>query len=1037
MGVVRYKSTGDMLEAADLVLAGSKKQQVDSEPDEDDDETARKRPLLKGAKQQVNSSRWGSCKLLNCHNNNNDFDYDDGRESKQCDIMREISKTRLYDHEEASIELKKWTPIEQDQQVRLANDMLAFGQALKGQAIEEPQNRSCVAQRDQTNEEEQERLLFEPAGLMRPVDWRLCGEDAAPRRSQPMTTTTTSGASRKRRATRMRLASLSLSSPALSLRENPSALPGNSSVSGKAHLLRRLRNNDRRRCRQAPANNARDEDNNDGPALRDAHAGEQQVDKGSPRDCFIVDVGLLERQQQQQHRLAYIDGQKDAAGSPANDNGFGERSAGQSRAVGQPGENSQVSSSRSNRLGSERDTVGHYCKRTTVWPNPDAKQQQEPLSNATATGRAQTDIDIVTVNNKLMLDINSTAPGCLIGSCCNTWRQALHPYNSGSYKVARQQQQQQQQNQQQQMGQLVSGFEGDREMTAIQVQDRSEQEIEGATNNNAYNRLQPPAQQVDNAQRSSSNVAKERRLTARGLRPSRSPISLQRQTNARLTWHRIKIQQQRQEQLAQLALRERQQLEQHSHYNSYQQTRNSSRGHTANNENQIDQQTRGRTRADLPIRPPTPDYESFYLINGLHNRYPRPARTLGGPSSASAANYGNQSSSGHRQEELSQRSGKRELSFIDRFGTRKQQQVIAATPVGGSIEICDNQPACSSRQEQHCQAGGQQPTRSANCKGSSSAARGANVIIYKSINMLTNGSSSTSRQQYHHLGNLRRFDSECEAIDSDDAQTISSSTASTLSLNKPFCKICHVGATKNGDKLISPCKCSGTMQYIHCGCLLKWLEISNRTNEKPMNCELCSHEYTWHKKFNYRHMKLPKCSPKDLILHMIFIVAIGAMLLSAMAPMLYRKPSQDTALSAGSNDASPPANNFRVSLEEPQKNRRASAPYHSHTPFSGASSHLATGRLAHDEKFMLLCAASFFISFFLAIYVQTRARDTLYGLVVKFLSMNQTYYITEYDHGQMNGATNSTNNNSKQQQQQQQPADEGEGTTHMGRKNSD
>lgn len=1015
MGVVRYKSTGDMLEAADLVLAGSKKQQqVDSEPEEDDDETARKRPLLRAAQQpqQENSSRWGSCKLLGCHNNNNLDDEDASQLQADKHKMREISKTKLYDHEEASsIELKKWTPIEQDQQVRLANDMLAFSQALnksRARGRDEQLNRSCVdsARREPINEEEQQRRLLESAGLMRPVDWRPCGlsvaENAAPEiRSHQ--TTTTSGASRRRRATRMKLASLSLSSPALSLRENPS---GNSSVSGKAHLLRRLRNNDRRR-RQAPANNASDEDNNDGlagPASRDAHAFEPaaQVDNGSPSDCFIVDVGRL---QQHHGRLAYIDGQKDAAGSPANDNG----SAGQSGADSQPSESSLVSSNRSNRLSSEHDSVGQYSRQAnTVWPKADAKQQ-EPLSNATATGRTQTDIDIVTVNNKPMLDTNNTAPGCLIGSCCNTWRQALHPHHSGSYKVARQQQ----------VGRLISGSsESNREMTAIQVENRSEQEMQGATNNAACNnRLQPAArQQVDNAQRSSS-VAKERRLTARGLRPSRSPISLQRQTNARLTWHRIKIQQQRQEQLAQLALRDRQQLEQHNHFNSYQQMRNSGR-HT-NNQSQFEQQT--KAWANQPIRPPTPDYESFYLINGLHNRYPQSARTLGG-SSSSTASYGNQ------QQELSRQ---QRLPFADRFGTHKQ--VIAPTAVGGSIEICDNQPACSSRQEQH-----QSTIRSANSKQPSSAARGANVIIYKSINMLTNGTSSTSRQQYHHLGNLRRFDSECEVMDSDDAQTISSST-STLSLNKPFCKICHVGATKNGDKLISPCKCSGTMQYIHCGCLLKWLEISNRTNEKPMNCELCSHEYTWHKKFNYRHMKLPKCSPKDLILHMIFVAAIGAMLLSALAPMLYRKPGQDASasstLGAGSNDAPPAANSFRVSLDEPQKNRRASTPYHSHSPFSGASSHLATGRLAHDEKFMLLCAASFFISFFLAIYVQTRARDTLYGLVVKFLSMNQTYYITEYDHGQMNGTMNNSNNHSKQQQQQ--PADEGESTAHMGRKNSD
>lgn len=35
----------------------------------------------------------------------------------------------------------------------------------------------------------------------------------------------------------------------------------------------------------------------------------------------------------------------------------------------------------------------------------------------------------------------------------------------------------------------------------------------------------------------------------------------------------------------------------------------------------------------------------------------------------------------------------------------------------------------------------------------------------------------------------------------------------------PICKICHMTAREN-DPLISPCRCSGTMQYIHCGCLM-------------------------------------------------------------------------------------------------------------------------------------------------------------------------------------------------------------------------
>ena len=76
--------------------------------------------------------------------------------------------------------------------------------------------------------------------------------------------------------------------------------------------------------------------------------------------------------------------------------------------------------------------------------------------------------------------------------------------------------------------------------------------------------------------------------------------------------------------------------------------------------------------------------------------------------------------------------------------------------------------------------------------------------------------------------------------------SIASSCASDPSL--PMCKICHLNA-KDGDPLISPCRCAGTMQFIHCGCLMRWLEISSKKTRKPLSCELCQYQYHWHKKF--------------------------------------------------------------------------------------------------------------------------------------------------------------------------------------------
>ena len=65
------------------------------------------------------------------------------------------------------------------------------------------------------------------------------------------------------------------------------------------------------------------------------------------------------------------------------------------------------------------------------------------------------------------------------------------------------------------------------------------------------------------------------------------------------------------------------------------------------------------------------------------------------------------------------------------------------------------------------------------------------------------------------------------------------------------CKVCYGDVSTLDNPLISPCKCSGSMQYIHLQCLQKWLEtrISCRVNEGVITytwtsllCELCKAE---------------------------------------------------------------------------------------------------------------------------------------------------------------------------------------------------
>ena len=52
-----------------------------------------------------------------------------------------------------------------------------------------------------------------------------------------------------------------------------------------------------------------------------------------------------------------------------------------------------------------------------------------------------------------------------------------------------------------------------------------------------------------------------------------------------------------------------------------------------------------------------------------------------------------------------------------------------------------------------------------------------------------------------------------------------------------FCRICHDGDL-DGDKLISPCSCSGSVGLIHRTCIEKWLSTVNQDT-----CEICKQKF--------------------------------------------------------------------------------------------------------------------------------------------------------------------------------------------------
>ena len=65
-------------------------------------------------------------------------------------------------------------------------------------------------------------------------------------------------------------------------------------------------------------------------------------------------------------------------------------------------------------------------------------------------------------------------------------------------------------------------------------------------------------------------------------------------------------------------------------------------------------------------------------------------------------------------------------------------------------------------------------------------------------------------------------------------------------LEKKNCRICMCSKEKKGNPLIHPCKCCGSLKWIHKECLLKWITTSNN-----YECPQCKYKYIIKKQTKY------------------------------------------------------------------------------------------------------------------------------------------------------------------------------------------
>ncbi|XP_024942149.1 E3 ubiquitin-protein ligase MARCH2 [Cephus cinctus] len=133
-------------------------------------------------------------------------------------------------------------------------------------------------------------------------------------------------------------------------------------------------------------------------------------------------------------------------------------------------------------------------------------------------------------------------------------------------------------------------------------------------------------------------------------------------------------------------------------------------------------------------------------------------------------------------------------------------------------------------------------------------------------------------------------------VNEEDAQTVSEFGqerqlgSSLLSVGSCVCRICHTNTSK--EPLISPCRCKGSLAYVHLSCLERWLNQSCRSY-----CELCCYHFNAVKTPRYRwsealrvwirHPRNRRHMQSDLLIFTLLTIVIMGLIAVCLLGMRY------------------------------------------------------------------------------------------------------------------------------------------------------
>ncbi|KJH51076.1 zinc finger, C3HC4 type [Dictyocaulus viviparus] len=126
---------------------------------------------------------------------------------------------------------------------------------------------------------------------------------------------------------------------------------------------------------------------------------------------------------------------------------------------------------------------------------------------------------------------------------------------------------------------------------------------------------------------------------------------------------------------------------------------------------------------------------------------------------------------------------------------------------------------------------------------------------------------------------------------------LTTSKGSVCSSTIALCRICHTECDNSRDPFVSPCRCSGSLLYVHRSCLVfdlfrqqtyeerkkktttvihdntkHWLELSTRKMVPSPRCELCGYNYRRRNFVNLSSLHFPHLSTRDRLLNIMFLI---------------------------------------------------------------------------------------------------------------------------------------------------------------------